>query len=219
MMTLANKRKDLILSMIPCSPKWISTNEIYDSLDSHGYIEHSKKDKKRTMQRDLEELCRVHLAIDKSTTNKPHSYQIRQDERHPKYQRDGSPFLGIKIIQQQVEELMPPTLVKAFKAELDALEHSTNKQVQLWSGRFGSISREYQPVPAKINFKHFDVIETALLNNKELKLTYQSRDATESKTYNVLPKGVMLRGLYYYLVAEHLERKKDAFLNGTELII
>lgn len=187
-----------MLSMIPKSPRSISTPELLSKLQNAGYTLDL-----RTLQRDLDKLSNSHLfPITNMGNTKPLRWQWP-----PSLQRLHLPTmtsneaLTFMLVDTFLEPLLPPTI----KAHLDdyfqtACQVLKASPLASWIDKVRIIPSSLALLPAEIDVTVLPVIYEALLKNRKIQATYHAVEQ-DAKTYLVNPLGLVVRNNVIYLVA------------------
>ncbi|MGF1691066.1 helix-turn-helix transcriptional regulator [Photobacterium kagoshimensis] len=202
-MSVQIQRYQKVLESIPCFPESISTLEMKQRLDSVGLInrEVSDKSQMKAVQRILDKVSADHWCIEVLIEQRPYRYRIAQGQPHPVHPDAMSSVVSLQVIEQEINNLLPPTLRGETQSIFSALNREDNKQVALWRERFCYFPLEFQLNAPELDEEYFKTIELALMQKRDLKLLYQKRGAAKATQYDISPLGIVLHGNSFYLIA------------------
>ncbi|GHA58299.1 helix-turn-helix transcriptional regulator [Photobacterium aphoticum] len=201
-MSLQIQRYQKVLESIPCYPERISSLELKERLQSAGLLS-AKADEKsqlRTVQRCINAVVADHASIEIDDASRPYSYQIAKGHRHPVKPDGMSSVVSLQVIEKEIKAMLPPTLRSDVDSIFSSLKQVNTKQTKLWRERFCYFQSEHPLLASTVNNAFFKLIETALLNKRDIAFTYQKRGAAEPKNYLSTPLGLFLHGNSFYLV-------------------
>lgn len=203
---MANNQKSLLrqwhmLKHVPRSPAKISVAQLCDHLSREEFPVTT-----RTVQRDLKELMSVFpLMLDDS--DKPFGWS---------WQRDGAAFslpgvsmpeaLTLKLVEQQLRNQLPPNTFDALKPHFESANRTlstvgTETPSKAWLEKVRSIAPMQPLLPPPVNEAVRDTIYSALMEDRQLSLTYKKRDSVEATVYQAVhPVAIVQRGGVVYLV-------------------
>ena len=203
---MATNQKSLLrqwhmLRHIPRAPSKISVAQLCERLAGDDYIVTT-----RTVQRDLKELMAVFpLVVDDS--DKPFGWSWR---------RDGGGFslpgislpeaLTLTLVEQHLRNQLPPNTVDALKPHFESAARTlgtvdSDTPSKAWLGKVRSIAPMQPLLPPILNEALRDTVYGALMQDRQLSLSYKKRDAAQVSTYPVVhPLAIVHRGGIIYLV-------------------
>jgi predicted DNA-binding transcriptional regulator YafY len=190
-----------MLRMVPRAPAKITAGELCAHLSASDFTV-----AKRTVERDLQELSGVFpIIVDKR--DKPYGWS---------WLRDASSFdlpgltvpeaLTLALVEQHLRHHLPPITVDALRPHfksaartLSAVEDSAPSRV--WLNKVRSVAPQQPLLPPRMDEECQRQVYLGLMQDRQLKLHYQKRDADQSTVYAAVhPLAVVQRGGLVYLV-------------------
>jgi predicted DNA-binding transcriptional regulator YafY len=189
-----------MLRLIPRLPFKITANQLFDKLQAESFVT-----TKRTVERDLMTLSK--------------SFPIISDERDKPYgwswSKDGAVFdlpgisnteaLTFKLVEQHLKPILPASTLAQLQAyfltadkKLTSL--SSHSTAHTWLDKVRVIQPSQTLLPPDINEEAQRVISEGLLQDMQVRVTYQKRGKDKSDEYVVHPLGLVERGQLIYLV-------------------
>jgi predicted DNA-binding transcriptional regulator YafY len=186
-----------MLRHIPRHPRKIDTTALLHQLERAGYDISI-----RSIQRDLNDLsCILPLVAD---NGRPQgwSWQADADPFHLPF-LDPQAALTFHLVQRHLNTLLPESTLsylapwfRTATAVLEANDHGVTR----WPDKVRVLPRglrlQSPPIDAAVHATLYD----ALLQERQVMVRYQQRQATEPKEYLVHPLGVVTRDTVIYLV-------------------
>lgn len=194
-------RQWTMLRMIPRFPRKITAREVLQRIKREGFIVN-----KRTIERDLQAMSAVFPLV-ADEREKPYGWSWAEHAGNLDLPgMTPSQALTFKLAEQYLMKLMPHGIMDQlspyFKAAEKCLAGSDNKTLLAkWPEKI-AVAFPGQPLLAPdINSDILELVDESLLEEKQIKLIYSSRnDTEENKEYIVHPLGMILRGQLNYLV-------------------
>lgn len=113
--------------------------------------------------------------------------------------------LTFKLVKQHLTDLMPVSVLAHLEPFFEQAERelkSLNKSpLQEWPDKISSVPSSQPLLPPVIDATVQQVVSEALLNNQQLKISYQSREQIAPAVRTVNPLGMVSRGGLVYLIA------------------
>lgn len=195
------------LKNLPTYPAQKTVKQLKECLELEGF-----NCTVRTVQRDLESLVDIFpLYLDKRS--KPYGWSFAKGSI-----RSSFPTLSIStaltffLAEQHLKHLLPPSALQALEPEfaqahrqLDGLSENGLKS---WHQRIRSLPNGKTLIPAEIKVDVWDEVANALMEKKQLSITYLSRKKQATSTYTVHPAGIVARHSITYLVARFADSEK-----------
>lgn len=159
----------------------------------------------RTVQRDLQDLSSL-FPIEANDKSKPFGW------RWAKQAQIGIPGLtlgeavALKLVEDHLRQLLPPTLMNGmvglFKQASKRLEvlHGENPTAD-WPPKVKAVSAALPMLPPELDETIQTEICRALLEGKQIRVSYRPATSETEKEYLLHPLGLVLRGAVLYLVA------------------
>jgi len=195
--------------MLRAIPKWPAKVDV-PSLVKHLARKHYRVSK-RTVQRDLLSLSDIFplLSDERGVT-----YGWSWSADAPAFDlptMDATTALSVRMIQQFLPLLMPPTVLDAlepqFRRAQSILKVGRAARLDRWSDLVRVVPREMPLLAPKINRDALRVIQQALLDGRQADVSYTPRgvERQAEKRYTVNPLGLVARGSLLYLVCTFWE--------------
>lgn len=196
-----------LLQYIPLEPSKITTAELESKLRSAGF-----NCTLRAVQRDLQKLS-VIMPLVSDERSKPFGWSFSRDSKSPAFHAlDTSTALTFFLAEQHLKHLLPPSVLKALAPQfaqahrqLDGLEKN---ELSNWSERVRSLPNGKTLLPAEINEQVWNTVSEALMEKKQLDVTYLSRKQQQTADYQLHPAGLVSRHSMTYLVARFSDSEK-----------
>ena len=193
-------RQWTMLRMIPRFPRKVTAREMMDRLANEGF-----KVTKRTIERDLQGISAVFPLVS-DEREKPYGWSWAKDA--PTFDLPGlsqSEALVFKFAQQYLMKLMPTNMLTQLTPYFAAADKSLNETAHVsklskWQEKI-AVAFPGQPLLApNIDSGILAIIESALLEERQIEVEYYSRQENSASHYTVHPLGIVLRGQVSYLV-------------------
>ena len=188
-----------MLRLVPRAPRKASTAMLEERLADRGYDIN-----RRSIQRDLVKLS-AHFPLMCDLRSKPYGWS---------WSKDGAPFdvpgldmhsaLAFHLAGEYMDQLLPATTssylaphVAHARSVLAALPGGA---LASWPDKIAVVPSVQPRLPPAIDPEILEAVHTALLQERELGVTYRRRGETKSKRYRVHPLGLVYRDAVAYLV-------------------
>lgn len=186
-----------MLRHIPRHPRKIDTNALLQRLERAGY-----EISIRSIQRDLNDLSCILPLVSDSGRPQGWSWQADADPFHLPF-LDPQAALTFHLVERHLNSLLPESTLnylapwfRTATAVLEANDHGVTR----WPDKVRVLPRglrlQSPPIDASVHTTLYD----ALLQERQVKIRYLQRQATEPKEYVVHPLGVVTRDTVIYLV-------------------
>jgi predicted DNA-binding transcriptional regulator YafY len=193
-----------MLKLLPTKPPGITSLNLQRELHKLGYSV-----VKRTVERDLQDLTQPFpiLCNDKG---KPYGWYWSPGASANLPAITLAEALSLRL----VEDLLKPLLPKAILTSLQA--HFNQAQAKLKSLRQDNVTAHWQDkvrhvppalplLPPNINAEVLDVVQTALLYDRQVEIKYEAAHAEKISIQTLHPLALVQRGSITYLVATAFE--------------
>ena len=193
-------RQWMMLRMIPRFPRKVTARDIMERLASEGF-----RVTKRTIERDLQGISAAFPLVS-DEREKPYGWSWAKDA--PSFDLPGlsqSEALVFKLAQQYLVKLMPSSMLSQLAPYFAAADKSLNEafhgsQLSKWQDKI-AVAFPGQPLLApNVESDLLAILESALLEERQLEVEYRSRQDKSISHYTVHPLGIVLRGQISYLV-------------------
>ncbi|WP_312183499.1 helix-turn-helix transcriptional regulator [Massilia timonae] len=190
-----------MLRMVPRAPAKVSAKELCERLCAADFPV-----TKRTVERDLNELCEV-FPIVADSRDKPFGWS---------WLRDASSFdlpgltlpeaLTLTLVEQHLRHHLPPSAADALRPHfqsaartLSAVDESVPSRA--WLDKVRSVPPQQPLLAPRMDAECQRIVYLALMQDRQLRLHYRKRDADGPTVYDAVhPLGVVQRGGMIYLV-------------------
>jgi len=187
----------LMLLKIPHYPHLITTKELKDSLNAEGYdIDIS------SIEGNLNDLSLVFPLSNEKIEQKIAWFWAKEAEFTIPSMTTAT-ALGFQIAKSHLTTLLPENNLNELQPYFKQAEitlQSSSLSLKSWSKKVSIINQGLNLVKPLINSEIKNTIYQALLEEKQLKVSYKKRDETTSKEYLVHPLGLIHREGVIYLV-------------------
>ena len=190
-------RQWAMLRLIPRFPLKVSARDLTEKLCTQSFVA-----TKRTIERDLQALSLIFPLV-ADEREKPYGWSWAKNA--PSFDLPGltaNEALTFKLAQQHLRRLMPSKMLlqlapyfAAADKRLSEISQTNNKSD--WQNKI-SVAHAWQPLIApEVDVDVLAIVESALLENRQIKLRYATRK--ERAEYTAHPLGIILRGQITYL--------------------
>ncbi len=183
--------------------RWDKASEIATRLNKMGY-----EVSVRTVQRDLLELSTI-FPIELNNKN-PRDYGWRW-EKGFNLDIPGmsvSEALAMRLVETHLKQMLPNTMLDGLqgvfslaKTKLDEVEKQNNNHSKDWLNKVRVVPPAQPLLPPVVNAEVQADLYQALLENKQIKASYQPAFSEQPKEYELHTLGLIMRGAVSYLVA------------------
>lgn len=189
-----------LLKLIPTRAPGLEARLLTQQLQDAGFSV-----SKRTVERDLQELSLL-FALQCNEKSKPYGWYWMRDASLDIPGITLAEALSLTLVETQLRQLLPTPLVQSLqarfnlaKSKLKALD-STNAGAR-WPDKVASVSAGMQLLPPKIDAELLQKVQQALLEDKQLDVSYHALHQSAVKQYRLNPLGLIQRGQISYLIA------------------
>lgn len=194
-------RQWAMLKRIPQHPRQIAARELTERLGLDGF-----EVGKRTVERDLVSLSAIFPLIS-DERSKPYGWSWSKDaEAFALPTMSPLQALTLELAHDHLATLLPAslldTLAPYFKCAEGVLSSGESvKKLASWRKKVAIVPAGQPLIPPNYPEEVIEAVHSALLSEQQLKITYTSRELSETKTYPTHPLGLVQRGAVTYLVA------------------
>ncbi|MGH8225569.1 MAG: helix-turn-helix transcriptional regulator [Gammaproteobacteria bacterium] len=189
-----------LLRLIPSRPPGRTAGALTQSLADSGF-----PTSKRTVERDLKELERI-FPIRCNDRGAPYGWHWMRDADLGIPGVELAEALSLTLMRGFLQEMLPLSLWRAF---VPRLEHARGKLKTLagrnnaarWPEKVRNISPTLPLLPPAINEKALACVQQALLEDRQLEVSYRGAGDEAEKSLTLHPLGLILRGPVMYLIA------------------
>ncbi len=187
-----------MLRMVPRFPKSITTTELAERLDNHGFSVTM-----RSIQRDLEKLSvDFPLLVDEGT--RPFRWSFQRDATMDIIPAIDLPAaLTFELARAYLSPMLPPRALSHLKPHFDEAHRTLLRErnpLGQWPNRVRVINRGLGGKRPDIDADVLETVTEALLREYQCQLTYQARNWPEPEVIRVHPFGLIFRDPNVYLI-------------------
>ncbi len=192
-------RQWLMLLALPRAPLRTTAADIADRLAGEGH-----RISKRSVERDLQALSEV-FPIECDDRSKPYGWSWMRNA--PSFSLPGmSPLqaLVLKTAEVHLKGLLPASqlaeLKPLFQQASQTLGTKPNREgLAAWPRSIAVVPATLPLIPPEIDPEVLRTIHQALIDHRQVRITYQPRATKQNKTYAIHPIGLIQRGSVSYL--------------------
>lgn len=189
-----------LLRLIPRAPKSITTSELLKKLTAENFdID------QRTLQRDLTGRLCLDFPLDCDESRKPYRWSFRSDMPRFDFPALDTPTaLAFALAESHLNKLLPPGILQLLEPHFDlahrqlqGLEHNS---LANWPRRVRAVPNGKALLPAEVDASVWSQVASAVLERRQLEISYHSRSKAQHKTLLIHPEGVVSRHSVSYLI-------------------
>lgn len=192
-------RQWLMLQALPRAPLRTTAADLADRLAGEGH-----QVSKRSVERDLQALSEV-FPIECDDRSKPYGWSWMRNA--PSFSLPGmSPLqaLVLKTAEVHLKGLLPASqlaeLKPLFQQASQTLGTKPNREgLAAWPRSIAVVPATLPFIPPEIDPDVLRTIHQALIDHRQVRITYQPRATRQNKTYAIHPIGLIQRGSVSYL--------------------
>lgn len=192
-------RQWAMLQKIPRHPASIGTRVLREQLEENGY-----RIDVRTIQRDLAKLSVV-FSLTCDERGKALRWCWAADAKVMDIPgMEPTTALAFRLAEEHLAPLLPQATLKHlephFRKAKEILEPGRGNRLSLWPDKVSAIIRGPELLRPAIRSEVQDAVYKALLENRQVEVLYQAKDAEGPKSYAIHPLGLVYREGVVYLV-------------------
>lgn len=182
---------------------WDKASEITTKLNEAGYAVSV-----RTVQRDLKELSEI-FPIELNDKNaRDYGWRWSKGANLNIPGMSVSEALAMRLVEMHLKQLLPTAMLDGLqgvfglaKIKLDELARHNNNHSKDWLDKVRIVQPAQPLLPPRVNQEIQSDIYRAILENRQLSVSYNASGSEETKDYELHPLGIIMRGSVSYLVA------------------
>jgi predicted DNA-binding transcriptional regulator YafY len=187
-----------LLRLIPRTPGRIATTTLLEKLKDDGFSVSL-----RTVQRDLERLS-IPFALQRDESTPSFRWSLSENAPIDLSAMDTPTALALYLAESHLKTLLPQSVLDQlgpqFRMARNYLDNLENNGLAHWAQKVRAIPNGKSLQPAQIAPCVWDQTSTALLERKQLQISYLSRSKSELKRLLVHPTGLVSRHAISYLI-------------------
>jgi predicted DNA-binding transcriptional regulator YafY len=192
-------RQLALLRLIPREPQRRATTTLLEKLREEGFSVSL-----RTLQRDLESLSGP-FALQCDTQETPYRWSFARHAPFDLAAMDTPTALALFLAEDHLKSLLPQGVLDHLSPQFNrARSHLNNLQrneLANWARRVRAMPNGKVLLPAHVAPAVWGEVSTALLERRQIKITYISRSKSEHRVFTVHPGGLVSRHSVSYLIA------------------
>lgn len=192
-------RQLALLRLIPESPRYTSTAILHEKLQERGFAVNL-----RSVQRDLVRLSVMFPLISEEKGGR-NAWCFSEGASLDLRDMESPTALALTLAEDHLQSLLPQTVLSLMapqfrkaRAYLDSMEKN---QLSNWSRRVRAVPNGKSLLPAQIDAEVWTSISLALLEHKQLAVSYLARGKTQASEFILHPAGIVSRHATSYLIA------------------
>lgn len=163
------------LSLIPVEPSQIATSTLQEKLAERGF-----EISVRSLQRDLKDKLSAHFPLQCDETQRPFRWSFTKGAFYDLPALDTASALAYFLAEEQLRSLLPQSVADQLNPQFNAarkfLSNLEENGLAHWAKKVRALPNGKALIPAAIDEDVWRVTTEALLHNKQLEVTYLSRD-------------------------------------------
>lgn len=187
-----------LLRLIPRAPGRIATTTLLEKLKDDGFSVSL-----RTVQRDLDRLS-IPFALQRDESAPSFRWSLSENAPIDLSAMDTPTALALYLAESHLKTLLPQSVLDQlgpqFRMARDYLDNLENNGLAHWARRVRAHPNGKSLQPAQIISQVWELTSTALLEHKQLQISYLSRSKTELKQLLIHPAGLVSRHAISYLI-------------------
>lgn len=187
-----------LLRLIPRAPGRIATTTLLEKLKEDGFSVSL-----RTVQRDLDRLS-IPFALQRDESSPSFRWSLSENAPIDLSAMDTPTALALYLAESHLQTLLPQSVLDQlgpqFRMARDYIDNLENNGLARWAHKVRAIPNGKSLQPAQIAPCVWDQTSTALLERKQLQISYLSRSKSELKQLLIHPAGLVSRHAISYLI-------------------
>jgi len=189
-----------MLKLLPPRPPGITGSELTARLADLGYTV-----TKRTVERDLNALCRL-FGFTCNDERMPFGWHWMEGASLNLPGVSLGDALSLRLVEDQLRPLLPAAVLRVLEPRMqqarDKLaELAPNNAQARWANKVRTVPASLPLLPPQVMPGVLDVLQEALLGDKQVQVHYQRAGETDLTVYVLHPLALVQRGPVSYLVA------------------
>lgn len=187
-----------LLRLIPEYPKYISAPTLQEKLRNRGFSVEL-----RTVQRDLNRLS-IPFSLISSEDGARNRWSHTKDTPLDLRDMEPSTALALYLAESHLNTLLPQSVLDLlgpqFRKARNYLDNLGQNGLATWAQRVRAHPNGKALLPAQVNDDVWAQVSNALLENRQLRISYLSRSKAERKALLIHPAGLVSRHSISYLI-------------------
>ena len=192
-------RQMKLLRLLPRYPRKIDSASLKAKLENRGITVEM-----RTLQRDLENLLNDGHPIERDERSKPYGWSWVGDEAFELSDMDPQTALAFDMAGKHMHRALPASTLKYLQPYITRAQNILNtlaetSEIGQWKNKVKVLPRGMKFIPPELLPEVVDTVYEALLVDKRIQATYQTREG-ELKEYELNPLGLVMKDNTIYLI-------------------
>lgn len=192
-------RQLALLRLIPEAPRYTSTAILHEKLQERGFIVNL-----RSVQRDLVRLSVMFPLVSEEKGGR-NAWSFAEGASLDLRDMEPPTALALTLAEDHLQNLLPQTvldlLAPQFRKARTYLQSMEKNQLSNWSRRVRAVPNGKSLLPAQIDAEVWAGVSLALLEHKQLAVTYLARGKTQASQFVLHPAGIVSHHASSYLIA------------------
>ncbi|WP_054901735.1 YafY family protein [Pseudomonas sp. NBRC 111131] len=188
-----------LLRLIPTAPQGIATPTLLDKLRDRGFSVTL-----RSIQRDLNRLS-IPFSLMCDDSEMPFRWSFTRNAPLQLQDMDAPTALALYLSENHLNALLPQTVMDQlgpqFRRARNYLQGASTNGLADWARRVRAIPNGKTLIPAAVTPEVWAIVSSALLERRQLQVSYQSRSKNAMKQFHLHPVGLVSRHAMSYLIA------------------
>ncbi|MFV3334977.1 helix-turn-helix transcriptional regulator [Pseudomonas sp. NY15437] len=188
-----------LLRLIPTEPQRIATPTLLEKLRDRGFSVTL-----RSIQRDLNRLS-IPFSLQCDDSETPFRWSFTRDAPLDLEDMDAPTALALYLSESHLNTLLPQTVLDQlgpqFRRARNFLNGLGGNGLADWARRVRALPNGKTLLPAALDSQVWGLVSAALLERRQLRVTYQSRSKGVLKQFRLHPAGLVSRHAISYLLA------------------
>ena len=206
-----------LLKLLPTRGSGKTAKQLAEALNNAGF-----KISKRQVERDLADLYDA-FKLDCNNSSIPYGWRLPPNAAIDLPGITLAEALSLQLIEDTLKTLMPVAMMKGLEPRFHQAKRKLNNlepelETAQWLNKVAITQPALPLIPPKISPDILEVVQDALLENKQLKISYKKLTVDQATEQTLHPLGLVQRGATTYLVATAFDYS-DAHLYAMHRII
>lgn len=192
-------RQLALLRLIPETPRFTSTVILHEKLQERGFSVNL-----RSVQRDLLRLSVMFPLVSEEKSGR-NEWSFAEGASLDLRDMEPPTALALTLAEEHLQNLLPQTVLDLmapqFRKARIYLSSMEKNQLSNWSRRVRAMPNGKSLLPAQVDAEVWADVSLALLEHKQLSVTYLARGKTQSSQFILHPAGIISRHATSYLIA------------------
>ena len=188
-----------ILQMLPSRRPGMTTEEIESQLNSLGW-----NTRRRTIQRDLISLQTI-FPLECNDKSKPFGWYWMPNHRIELPGFSVPEALSLQLIEEYMKSVLPLSIVSVLESQFQQAKIKLNavksdNKFAGWLDKVKMVSPAMPQIPPTIDISVLTAVQDALINEHQIKVSYQKPQSNKLNEWHLHPLGLVQRGAISYLI-------------------